>query len=60
MTIRVTVSQLNMDKPDCDKVLYRNTIVYDDNLVFPFNDIYSSLRILYPQKYVTINFALSE
>lgn len=46
--MEIVINVYDYDRKGVEKVLYRNTIQYDDSLVFPFNQLYDSFSLLYP------------
>ena len=50
------------DTKDCEngkfKLLLRNSIPYSDSLLFPFQEVVSSLKYIYPNKKLCFTFTI--
>lgn len=61
MNINVFIS---VQVPDRNKVgsfreLYRNTVVFDNSLEFPYSKVLDVMRILYPNPDIIVNFRIA-
>lgn len=52
-TIKILIQKPDNFKPGEFKELYRNTIEWPSTVLFDFNNMESSLRILYPGSLIT-------
>lgn len=57
--IMISVELMDLVNAGQYKVLYRNTICVDESLAFAYNKVYEVLRLLYPQKNVSVNFRVT-
>lgn len=47
--MEIIIKVYDYKNPGCQrKEKYRNTIMYDNSLVFPFNQLYDTFSLLYP------------
>lgn len=58
ITLRITCTVPNLNKPGTFRELGRYVLSLDSNLVFPFDRVISVLRLLYPQKDLVINMSI--
>ena len=54
--VKIRVSKVQSD--GTLKELYRNSVQWSEDIQFPFNSVYSTLRILYPATGVVIQFMI--
>lgn len=58
LTIRITCTVPNLNKPGTSIELGRYVVSLDSNLVFPFERVISVLRLLYHQDDLIINLSI--
>lgn len=57
--LKISVERLNAPLDGSYREVYCNSLEFDDSVSIPFNQLYESLRILYPYENVVINFKLA-
>ena len=58
MELKIEVYELAKHPASARKELLRNTIPFNDSVVFPFNDVLSSLKTIYSNKHILVNFTI--